>query len=352
MHVFVLLQEHADRRMQGWVNHHAEALAPQLIPRHRRIAYMFRQLRLHKDATHVFGSPFEQPALILTLFMAIAMGRRVFLISEPYSPISAGYQHDKQKLIGRLKAQLRPVLYQIYGYFLRRRIAGVFAISPLAVAQYQHIGIERKKIFPFGYFVPGTVSHGARHPAASVPELRLIFVGTLIARKGLDVLIQAVDMLNRKGPSIQLDVYGPGDTSKFDFNNTTVRYRGLIPFGKAQPVIAGYDLLVLPSLYDGWGVVVNEALMAGVPVVCSDRVGAAAVVEKWQCGAVFASQDAADLASKLKKFAETPVLLDQHRRAALDAGLSLQPVVAGRYMFDVLGNNANLSTLTACPWYD
>jgi glycosyltransferase involved in cell wall biosynthesis len=352
MHIFVLKQEHADRQAQGWVNRHAAALAPQTIPQHGQLFFIIRQLRLHRDATHLFSSPFEQPWLILALIMAIAMGRRVYLISEPYSPIAAGYQNDKQRAIGRLKALLRPALYKIYGVLLRRRITGVFCISSLAISQYRQIGIKREKLFPFGYFVPRVFSAPSETAKAPAAGLKLIFIGTLIVRKGLDVLIEAVSALNRQGAAIYLDVYGPGDASRFDFDGAMIRYCGLIPFGDAQPVIAGYDLLILPSRYDGWGVVVNEALIAGVPAICSDRVGAAAIVTKWQCGAVFKNEDAVNLALKIKQFRDAPALLDQHRLAAIDAGHVLEPAVAGHYMFEVIAHDTNSPTPAVCPWYD
>ena len=149
--VYVAKSEHPSRQVQGWVNLHVASLSPQLIPQKGWFRFIVQQLRSHRDAVHVFGSPFEQPRLIVTLLLAIAMGLRVFLISEPYSPVSTGYQDDKHKLINWAKALLRPILYRFYGLMLSRRIAGVFAISPLAASQYRRIGIPKEKIFPFGY---------------------------------------------------------------------------------------------------------------------------------------------------------------------------------------------------------
>jgi len=354
--VYVAKIEHPSRQMQGWVNLHAASFSPQLIPQKGWFKYIVQQLRAHRDAVHLFGSPFEQPRLIVTLLLAIAMGQRVFLISEPYSPIAAGYQNDRHKLINWTKALLRPILYHFYGMMLSRRIAGVFAISPLAASQYRGIGITKKKIFPFGYFVPRSERLCSETLAtdSKKPGLRLIFIGTLIERKGLDVLIEAVRNLNRKEVVVALDVYGSGNSSQFDFDQSTVKYCGLLPFGGAQAVIANYDALVLPSRYDGWGVVVNEALMAGVPVICSNRVGAGAVVEKWQCGAIFASEDVPDLTRKLTEFVSAPESLAKMRLAARNAGTALEPEVAGCYMFDVLRDDSldTKQPKSSCPWYE
>jgi glycosyltransferase involved in cell wall biosynthesis len=342
--VYIAKTEHPARQAQGWVNVHSASLAPHLIPQTGWFTFIIQQLKTHKEAVHFFGSPFEQPKLIITLLLTIALGRRVFLISEPYSPVATGYQHDKHTFITRVKTALRPLLYTVYGAMLRRRIAGVFAISPLAVSQYQQIGIAKEKIFPFGYFVPRTACLHSIPPMTAA--LKLIFIGTLIERKGLDILINAVSKVNENVIRVTLDVYGSGDAGQFNFDSSTVRYCGLIPFGQAQTVIADYDALVLPSRYDGWGVVVNEALLAGVPVICSDCVGAGAVVEKWQCGVIFASENVADLASKLNTLVSAPDSLLKLRVAAQQAAAVLDPEMAGRYIFDVLRNNA-----PDCPWY-
>ena len=154
LEVYVANAVHVERQAQGWVNQHASSLSPELIPKKGWFKFANRHLREYRDAVHLFSSPFEQPKLIIVLLLAVVLGLRVYLISEPYSPISMGYQNDKRQYLNWLKAKLRPLLYSIYGVVLRNRIDGVFAISCRAVAQYQNIGFAREKLFPFGYFIP------------------------------------------------------------------------------------------------------------------------------------------------------------------------------------------------------
>jgi glycosyltransferase involved in cell wall biosynthesis len=356
--VFVADLEHAERRAQGWVNEHASLLSPQCIPAKGWIKFAIRNLLEHRDAVHLFSSPFERTRLILILLLAVFLGLKVYLISEPYSPISVGYQDDKRKFKSWLKAKLRPSLYKLYGFLIRQRIAGVFAISCLAVAQYRMVGIAREKIFPFGYFVPVQDEKCAVDMSVTdfgEPRLRLVFVGNLIERKGLDILLEGVREVNRNGLLLSVDVYGPGDPTPYDFDQSVVRYCGLIPFGNSQSVIANYDLLVLPSRYDGWGVVVNEALMAGVPVLCSNRVGASAVVEKWQCGLVFENENVDDLIEKLKNLLMNPDLIQRIRLATQAVSASLEPKVAGKYIFDIINKDSVLVGALKkqeCPWYE
>ncbi|WP_050479685.1 glycosyltransferase [Herbaspirillum rhizosphaerae] len=353
LQIFTLEKEHAERQAQGWVNRHAAAMPSALIPQTGWFGFALRQLRERRDAVHLFGSPFERPRLMLVLLAALCMRRRVWLISEPYSPISTGYQSDNLPLAGRIKAALRPLVYKIYGALLKRRINGILAISPLAVSQYAGIGIAPEKIYPFAYFVPRLPDVPAPTADLNASPLRLIFIGTLIARKGIDVLLDAIAALRQAGVTVHLDIYGPGDGGRFDEQDACVRYRGTIPFGEAQRVIAGYDFLVLPSRYDGWGVVVNEALLAGVPVIGSDAAGASAVVRKWRCGRVFANGDAGALAGILRDLSADGTDRTVLKEAARCAGDALDPHVAGRYLFAILaGDGKGSAPQSECPWYD
>lgn len=73
---------------------------------------------------------------------------------------------------------------------------------------------------------------------------------------------------------------------------------------------AAADLLVLPSAREVWGLVVNEAMNFALPVVASDRVGAAAdLIVPGENGSVFAHDDVEALASALR-----PLLADPERR--------------------------------------
>ena len=105
----------------------------------------------------------------------------------------------------------------------------------------------------------------------------------------------------------------------------------------------------MPSRYDGWGVVVNEALLAGVPVICSNRVGAGSIVEKWQCGSIFTSENVSDLESKLNDIIVAPESLANMRLAARKMSAILEPEFAGRFMNEVLSQS---STNPSCSWYE
>ncbi|WP_448652351.1 glycosyltransferase family 4 protein [Pseudomonas fluorescens] len=347
---YVLTMEDATRRAQGWQDTQVASIERRLIPSRGGLAYCFQKMREHRHDVHVFGSAFQNARMLYCLLLAMVFRVEFYIVSEPYSPIAHGYFNDGRMTLQRLKAILRPWLYKIYMALLKRRMSGVFSISSKAISQYSDSGVNKNKLFPFGYFIPALESS---RPSPSEKHehcepLRVVFVGALIARKGLDVLIEAV---TRSKASVILDVYGPGEPSSFVFDNKKIHYRDTIAFGNTQKIVSAYDVLVLPSRYDGWGVVVNEALCAGVPVICSDQVGARVLVEKFGAGAVFESESPDALESLLSTLWSNPERLLAMRAATQHAAAAIQPDVAASYMLAVLRAKPEDKANIASPWY-
>ena len=345
---YVLRMEDETRRAQGWRDTQVTSIERRLIPASGSLLYCYRQLLLHRKDVHFFGGAFESPILMLCLLIATCLRIQFYLISEPYSPKPFGYFGDQQQLKAKLKTRLRPLLYWLYAHILLRNVTGVFAISQLALEQYRQAGIPGAKLFPFGYFIPQTKLPPA--PQGS-DALRVVFVGALIERKGLDILIGAVRQLQHNDRKITLDIFGPGDSSAFAMEEPRISYRGLIPFGQSQEQLAGYDLLVLPSHYDGWGVVVNEALCAGVPVVCSDQVGAGVLTSKFGVGRTFSSGESQTLAQVLAEIQDNKSILHEMRRATVIAASAIQPEVAAAYMLKVIAEPTTDKAGKPSPWY-
>lgn len=351
--VQVAKQEDETRRAQGWTDTRVTGVERQLIPARGFLRHGLRLLLENQDQIHVFGSAFENPRMMLLLWAATRLHLECYIISEPYSPVSFGYLLNEKAWRVKLKTWLRPHLYRAYMLALRGGLKGIFTISRLATQQYASAGMPADRLFPFGYFVP---AESVNEPpavvlAASAQRLHLAFVGSLIARKGLSTLIGAVRRAIASGAGLQLDVYGPGDPAGFDFDGEFVRYMGRIPFGMTQQHLPGHDLLVLPSHYDGWGVVVNEALCAGVPVLCSDQVGARVLVETFGAGQVFARGDEQALADLLVKLANQPKRLQEMKSACAVAAEAIQPARAAAYMLDVLSAEPAARAAIPSPWY-
>ena len=86
-----------------------------------------------------------------------------------------------------------------------------------------------------------------------------------------------------------------------------VKFLGFVNQTKLPAVYASADLLVLPSEYDAFGLVVNEAMLCGCPVLASDRVGAVRdLIEDGRTGYVYACGNADELAKTISRILSHP----------------------------------------------
>ncbi len=192
-----------------------------------------------------------------------------------------------------------------YGRCVRRMrevVKGILAIGEGTTEWLVRRGWDSKHVYPFAYFLPlprygvGDTRRRGRY--------RIVFVGQLIRRKRVDLVIDALRKLPDR--EVELTVVGGGPLEETLRRRALgelggrVSWLGRVPMKVVQRYMAQADCLVLPSSHDGWGVVVSEALMVGTPVVCSDRCGAAAVVRRSGRGGVFKNGDVSDLTQRIE----------------------------------------------------
>ena len=86
-----------------------------------------------------------------------------------------------------------------------------------------------------------------------------------------------------------------------------VRFAGYLPYADLVSAYVGADLFVHAASNEPWGVSVHEAIACGLPVIASDRVGAARdLIRPGRNGFVYASGDARELAARLAQILDAP----------------------------------------------
>jgi glycosyltransferase involved in cell wall biosynthesis len=106
----------------------------------------------------------------------------------------------------------------------------------------------------------------------------VLCVARLGPEKGLDTLVRAVAAA--RDPKLLLVVAGDGPERRqiealAQELGVRLHLTGDVPAGKTAEIYAAADIFALLSTRETWGVVVNEAAASGLPLVLSDRVGAA-----------------------------------------------------------------------------
>jgi glycosyltransferase involved in cell wall biosynthesis len=99
------------------------------------------------------------------------------------------------------------------------------------------------------------------------------------------------------------------------------------------------DVFVIPSTFEPWGLVVNEVMNAGKPILASDQVGSAADLVSEDNGGIFKALDAADLARVME-----PYLASEEKRQSAGAR-SLDKIRRWGFEEDLMGVRTAVSHL-------
>ena len=198
----------------------------------------------------------------------------------------------------------------------------------------QSLGVPREKIFPEPYCAE--ISSHLALPIEREPNVarRLLYVGQLTARKGLHQFLVVLSEWLQKHPLERCEFWIAGDgplraeLEKFPAPpQLRLRFLGSVTYEKLPDLYAQGGIFVFPTLADEWGVVVNEALAAGLPILGSIYSQAMEeLVEDGFNGWTFRPDHPAEMYTALDRaMAATDEQLDKMRRAGRERIHSLSP---------------------------
>lgn len=177
--------------------------------------------------------------------------------------------------------------------------------------------------------LPGTDPAPRAHGTGS--PLQLLAVGSIVPRKGYEVLVRALDRLRDR--DWRLTIAGADDRSPATAAalRTLVATSGLaervaitgaISDGKLNQLYSSADIFLMPSLFEGYGMVLAEAMARGLPIVCTTG-GAAAETAPDAAALKVPPGDEVALAEELKRVIDSKQLRQAMAKASWVAGLSL-----------------------------
>jgi glycosyltransferase involved in cell wall biosynthesis len=213
----------------------------------------------------------------------------------------------------------------------------VLTVSSLARQTYVDAGVRPSLVFanPVGVdtdlFKPidKQVTSGGDGPPRLI---RFVYVGSAATLKGLDVLQQAVNALRVAGRSFELTLVGPEASSLNVSHDAGIRFSGRLSHSQLAQELPRHDVLILPSYFDSFGMVVAEAMACGLPAIVTERVGAREMIRQDANGLVIPAGDPTALAEALRWFIDHPSLLPAMSH---DARLA-----AERYSWSAYGRRA------------
>jgi len=247
------------RSSQGW---HVPDYGPAKLIKLAGRGHLESVLDIYEDSLHVISGVATYPFISMATKRLLKKRRTVVFQSERWDPAGVAGLARNIKYWSRR------------GLINRNQRVALLAMGERGVRAFTSVGFDGRKIAEFGYFTE----------VRSVPSVRsdrngLVYVGKLSTRKNVVPLARMVKE-SEKVSSLTFVGDGPlrRDLESIAGSDPRFRFLGTLPNVEVPGVIDRHEILVLPSLYDGWGAVVNEALLGGTPVVCSDSVGAASVL--------------------------------------------------------------------------
>jgi len=199
---------------------------------------------------------------------------------------------------------------------LRRRLlarADAVMVNGESGARYAaSLGTPERKIFRVHQAVD-TSSFGDRQRSDAGATLRLLFVGSPEPRKGLEPFLTRLAARAAAHPqrAVELRIAG---TNAVELAaalpalppNLAIRWLGRVPYDEMPALYADADVLAFPTLADEWGLVTNEAMAAGLPVLGSAYSQAVVeLVEDGRTGWVFRPDDEGDCDRALDRLLTT-----------------------------------------------
>lgn len=172
-------------------------------------------------------------------------------------------------------------------------------------------------VYPYGHDLAWLESYTGK-TASNI--LRIGYVGQIAASKGVHLLIQAAESLQAHyGDKFELQIYGnlnhnPNYSSKLKSIANRIRnikFCGTYKHDRSADVFKNIDVLVVPSLWYDFPLIIYEAFATKTPVVATNLGGMAEAISHNINGLLFERGNVKDLSYQLGRFIEEPGLMDK-----------------------------------------
>ena len=170
------------------------------------------------------------------------------------------------------------------------------------------------RVVPYGAPTP------CREPRtwSTAGPLRVLYVGSLSQRKGMSYLFEAISSL---GSDIALTVVGSrvADCPALDQALAAHTYHPSLPHGRVLELMRSHDALIFPSLFEGFGLVITEAMSQGMVVITTPHTAGPDVINDGLDGFIVPIRDASAITERLDRLRHDRDLLAHMGAQALNA---------------------------------
>lgn len=234
----------------------------------------------------VISGSYYSPNTWMALLVFKIKRKKVYWMGEQIKPSVKTYKNSLKRFF----------LYPLF--FL---IDGILGIGQVAVKSYRSYGYKGPIESVF-YSINNYRFNDVEVLKRNRP-LKVVMPGSLIPRKGMDIGLLAFQKArDRFNQECELRVIGDGPlmtSLKEQYKNyPDIHFLGFLQQEEVDQELMAADIFMFCTRYDGWGVVVNEAIAAGLPVIVSDACGSSELIQE-EGGYVCRSEDVPSFANAL-----------------------------------------------------
>ncbi|MGE5944869.1 MAG: glycosyltransferase family 4 protein [Flavobacteriales bacterium] len=188
------------------------------------------------------------------------------------------------------------------------------------------------KVIPYGF--PEPVKN--RIYQTGKKPIKLLFVGGLSQRKGIANMFAAVDALMSH---VQLTIIGRKSTNDCEaLNKALAKHKWIpsLPHNQVLEHMQAHDVLLFPSLFEGFGLVITEAMSQGTPVITTDRTAGPDVIEHNRNGWLVEAGSTTALQNCIEQLIANPERIVEAGKAAMETAKRRPWHVYGKALADTI----------------
>ena len=189
-------------------------------------------------------------------------------------------------------------------------VASSFTANSL---KHYHGQLSEISVIPYGFPQTGVLKSYVRKENQ---KLKLLFVGGLSQRKGIADVFDAIETLKDK---VELTVVGRrpnADVPILDKCLSSCIYLPSLPHHEILSLMKNSDVLIFPSLFEGFGLVITEAMSQGTPVITTNRTAGPDLITHNENGWIVEAGNPTDLKNRIETLLANPDLIEKNGRAA------------------------------------
>jgi glycosyltransferase involved in cell wall biosynthesis len=299
-------------------------------------------LKVYQTDWHIFSGFNSIKTSYEALKKASASNLKIAIIAEPFRWLG---------FIGII----RYFKYLAFRIRYVNKIRFLLITGSKGLGWYHKVGFPNSKLYPWAYFtekMPTTDQIRFNYLNSTKPNI--LFVGQINQRKNI---LELTKICKQNTPLYGVfNIIGAGLLEKklkeMIEGESQIKFLGSVSNESVSQYMQNADLLILPSIFDGWGAVVNEALQVGSRVIASENCGASDLLDGAFRGEKFSFRGGNSLKVVLKRWLEKGKVNDYERQSIHTWTEShLSGKVAAEYFIQIIASIENKSSpRPSAPW--